>query len=219
MFCVIAICCRSLQADEKGIPITLYSRGVADGIVRTLTSGVPFPDATLQNNASIRLEDPDGSEVPIQIRTSAKWLSGSIRWVLIDTQQSLPKEKAVYCLEWGDGVARRAAAPDRVKVDHGGRSMYVDTGPLQFALSKDNMSIFSEIYVCGADGRMTTFLPAGTRSDLFLEDDKGTVYWGSLATDSDVTIEEHGPLRVLIKLEGWMQSEDGRKLGRRIVRV
>jgi len=216
---VVAICGCSLHAAEQTIPVTLHGRGASAGIDWPLTFGVPFPDGVLQGDATIRLVDAGGKEVPIQIRTTAKWLSGSTRWVLIDTQQPLPQEKASYRMEWGEGARRSAARPDRVEIIDGARSLNVDTGPLQFTLSKENLCIFSEIHVRGADGKMTSVLPTGTHSDLFLEDDNGAVYRGSLASEPEMKIEESGPLRVSIKLEGWMQAEDGRKLGRRIVRV
>jgi hypothetical protein len=209
----------SLHAAENAIPVVLHGRGATPGMNWPLTFGVPFPDGILQDNANIRLLDPDGKEVPIQIRTSARWLSGSIRWVLIDAQPPLPQEKAAYRVEWGAGVVRRAQPAARIAVSESDRSIEVNTGPLQFTLSKENLSVFSEIHVRGLDGQMSSVLPEGTHSDLILEDNKGTIFQGSLASEPEVKIEESGPLRVSIKLEGWMQSNDGRKLGRRIVRV
>ena len=215
----VANCSCNLHAAENAIPVVLHGRGATPGMDWPLTFGVPFPDETLQGHANIRLVDPDGKEVPIQVRTNGTWRSGSTRWVLIDAQPPLPQEKAAYRVEWGDDVVRRARPAAHIAVSESDRSIEVNTGPLQFTLSKENLSVFSEIHVRGLDGQMSSVLPAGTHSDLILEDEKGAVYQGSLASEPEVRIEESGPLRVSIKLEGWMQSEDGGKLGRRIVRV
>ena len=211
--------CQLARAAGGAIPVTLHARGGAQGIDWPLTFGVPFPDEALKDEAKVRLIGPDGAGVPIQVRTTGRWLSGSISWVLIDTQRPLPQGEASYRVEWGDGVVRGAARSDRVTIRDGDRAVTVDTGPLRFTLSKDNLNVFSEILVRGGDGEMRPVFPEGTQSDLFLEDHKGTAYLGSLATAPEVKIEEGGPRRVSVKLEGWMQSEDGRKLGRRIVRV
>ncbi len=207
------------HAAGNDIPVVLHGRGAIGGMDWPLTFGVPFPDGALQGHANIRLVDPAGKEVPIQIRTTGTWRSGSTRWVLIDALPPIPKEKAAYRVEWGPGVMRRAQPAARIAITETDRSIEVNTGPLQFTLSRTNMSIFSGIQLRAADGKLTSVWPAGKQSDLILEDDQGTIYRGSLASDPEVEIEENGPLRVSIKLEGWMQSEAGGKLGRRIVRV
>ena len=219
VFVAVAIDGCSLHASDNAIPVVLHGRGATGGLDWPLTFGVPFPDGALQGHANIRLLDPAGKEVPIQIRTTGTWRSGSTRWVLIDAQPPIPQEKAAYRVEWGPAVMRRAKPAARIAIMESDQSIEVDTGPLQFTLSKTNMSIFSGIQLRAADGKLTSVWPAGKQSDLILEDDEGTVYRGSLATNPDVKIEENGPLRVSIKLEGWMRSDTGHKLGRRIVRV
>ncbi len=213
---LLAICGSTTYGAS--IPVTLHSRGGTEGIEWPLTFGVPFPDKTLDNDAHVRLVGPDGSEVPIQVRTTGRWLGGSIRWVLIDAQAPLPRDRSAYRVEWGDGVVRNASAP-RVRITDGDQAITIDTGPLRFMLAKLDMRVFAGIHVRTDDGEMQSVFPDQTHSDLLLEDDEGTVYLGSLAKAPEMKIEERGPLRVSIKLEGWMQSADGHKLGRRIVRV
>jgi hypothetical protein len=207
------------RAASGVLPVTLHSRGGAQGTKWPLTFGVPFPDETLSDDAKVRLVGPGGAGIPIQVRTTGRWLNGATRWVLIDTQLRLPSDKATYQIQWGDGVVRSGTNSDRVTVSDSDRSVTVNTGPLQFTITKDNLSLFSAILVRDIDGQMKPVLPEGKHPDLVQEDGNGTVYRGSLASNPEVKIEESGPLRVSIKLEGWMQSEDGRQLGRRIVRV
>jgi len=188
--------CGAAQVSGETIPVTLHARGDAQGLGWPLTFGVPFPDKALSDDTKVRLVGPDGGEVPSQVRTTGRWLHGSISWVLIGTLRPLPQGEASYRVEWGDGVVRGAAGPDRATVRDRDRAVMVDTGPLRFTLSKDNLSMFSEILVRGANGEMRPVSPEGTQSDLFLEDDQGTVDLGSLATAPEVKIEERGPLRV-----------------------
>ena len=219
LFVLLGNFMRPVQGAAAGIPVTLHARGAPAGTDWPLTFGVPFPEGALEDDANVRLLGPHGDEVPIQVRTTGRWLSGSVRWVLIDAQTPLSNDKAGYRVEWGEGVTRKAALSDRVTITDNDRGITVSTGPLRFTLSKEDMSIFSEAFVRTHDGQMRPVFPTGAHSDLILEDDEGAVYQGSLAPAPDVKTEEAGPLRVSIKLEGWMQSADGRKLGRRIVRV
>ena len=45
--------------------------------------GVPFPSAILPDAAALRVVDDAGAPVPAQVDTTATWLAGSVRWVLL----------------------------------------------------------------------------------------------------------------------------------------
>ena len=196
------------------------------------TFGVPFPEGTLKSDANLKLTAPDGLEAPIQVRTTGRWLDGSIRWVLIDCivpltlvlrSEALLRRvvvaKGAYRLQWGEGVARAASPGMKVTARNDADTLRINTGLLAANLSKKDMSLFQS--VSGAKGRLRRqhFFPSGKGSDIFLEDQTGRIFRGSLAGKPEVVVEEPGPIRVSVKIEGWTQAEDGQKLGRHIVRI
>ena len=126
VFVAVAIDGCSLHASDNAIPVVLHGRGATGGLDWPLTFGVPFPDGALQGHANIRLLDPAGKEVPIQIRTTGTWRSGSTRWVLIDAQPPIPQEKAAYRVEWGPAVMRRAKPAARIAIMESDQSIEVE---------------------------------------------------------------------------------------------
>ena len=82
-----------------------------------VTSGVPFPRGTLSSDAHLRLLDAQDQEVPLQTEVLARWLDGSVKWVLLDFQAN-PSQASAYSLEYGREVTRRSfPSPLRVVDD------------------------------------------------------------------------------------------------------
>lgn len=76
--------------------------------------GVPFPRGALTSDQHLRVLDPDGNEVPVQVETLVRWYGGreDIRWALLQLQPMLRPGAGPYRLEFGTAVERRAVAPD-----------------------------------------------------------------------------------------------------------
>ncbi len=138
--------------------------------------GVPLPRGALRREESVRLLNAQAHPVPIQTEVLARWPDGSIQWLLVDfwaytaQARSAPVEKApwvqdVWHLEMGQ--TRRDATmdlptgePDRsalepgeestaraVRLDEEGRLLWVDTGPMLFAVDQQRLSPFQGVYV------------------------------------------------------------------------
>jgi len=228
---VIAIAPSTAGAAQTphGIGLTFHPRlparvqaQVEKGELKTawpLTFGVPFPEGALKSDANLRLLDPSGAEVPIQVRTTARWFDDSIRWVLIDCIAPLSAQHTRYRLQWGGGIARKARSAQRVTVQQDANTLTMDTGAVRAAFSKKQTNLFQSVSVRDKAGAWQPLFPPEARSEIWLEDGTGKVFRGSLDGSPEVVVEEPGPVRVSVKIEGWTRAEDGTRLGRHIVRV
>ena len=214
------------QENTREIGLTLHPRlpesvasalgDAKEPITWPFTFGVPLPKGTLKSDRDVGMLSPEGTETPIQVRTTARWRDGSVKWLLIDCQAPLSKEAVAYRLQCGGKVTRGRVPAAKIALEQDAASVTLNTGKLELVLSKKDMRIFQSVRLPGeGDG----VFPKGAHSDLWLEDQSGKVYRGSWADSPEVVVEESGPIRVAVKIEGWTQSEDGQKLGRHIVRI
>ena len=54
-----------------------------------ITAGVPVPRAALISTDHVRLTNPSGEEIPLQVGRAASWPGGSIKWMHLDFQVDL----------------------------------------------------------------------------------------------------------------------------------
>lgn len=205
-------------AADGEIPLVLHGRDAEPGMLWPFTFGVPFPEGAVRDAERIRLIDDSGEAIPIQVETTGRWFDDSIRWVLIDTQLPLPREQAYYWLEWGDRVMRGPQPNESIQIQESPERVRINTGPLELVFTKKNLSVFEQARLHTESGWLDLF-PGGAGSDLYLEDGEGNLFRGSWAEPPEVEIEEEGPLRAVVRIEGWLASEDGRRLGRHQIRV
>ena len=191
------------KVARKQVPLTLENGIPYPRCGWPVTSGIPFPKGELASTEQIRILNPDGAEIPSQAAPLTKWLDGSIKWALLDFQADVPKSStAIYTLEYGTDVQSaegNSGSQDRPQLDvvDNGDSVAVDTGALQFAIHRNQ-----------------SFSPL--RSKLTAID--GTVY-DSLGPPDKVEIEELGPMRTAIRVEGTHKNDAGESLFAYIVTI
>jgi len=174
-----------------------------DGIF-PVTSGVPFPRGVLSSDVHLRLLDARDQEVPLQTEVLARWLDGSVKWVLLDLQAN-PSQSGAYSLEYGRAVTRRNFASPLQVVDSE-EAITVSTGTLHFAIPKRGPGLLKSLSL--ADGRE---MLGGHSIGLELTGSDGTTYT-TLGPPDEVVEEEAGPLRATVRLSGHYRAADGREL-------
>ncbi|GAG46924.1 unnamed protein product, partial [marine sediment metagenome] len=93
-----------------------------------------------------------------------------------------------------------------------------DTGPLTFAVRRDRFDFLHELLI--QDGKTRRpILAADAQSGPYIVDGSGTVYRSRTATPDTVVLEERGPLRAVIRAEGWFVSDAGVPKCRYLVRL
>lgn len=212
-------------SEDEGASIRLHfdprDASAAEQRDWPVTFGVPFPKGLLHQTASLHLRDAEGGRFPLQSEVTARWPDGSLKWVLLDSRIPLAEGVRSYALGYN------AADPvpvfthhGKVEVEENGDTILLNTGVMKLALDRRTLRVFDAVHVREtAEDSWTGLFPEGKSGDLLLVDGEGVPYRGQWEDEPEVLIEEAGPLRATVKLEGWTRSADGQRLGRHIVRV
>jgi len=221
---------REVPAGE----VRLWTASAAQEPGPMVSGGVPFSRAALTDPRNVRLRDGNG-DVPLQTTPLAYWPDKSIKWLLL----TFPAEGgAVSGAQAGEGalsfeLSRRVGAPLAYGLDYGGAArpgepetrlqavatqdtVRIDTGPLQLELAAGSEWLTSAKLA----GREV--LPGGATSYVdFLRPDEpypcGTTH-AQGARDpgvfipQSVELEESGPLRAVVRLEGMTDSEEPQRM-------
>lgn len=182
-----------------------------DGVPRTtggfpLHLGVPFPRGVLTDSSKVRVVDGRGREIPAQFQTLGYWgahPASGIRWLGVDIQApQLPswwpdRRETPYFLEYGK---REAKATPRapLKVEQDAEGIHVQTGPLEFLVRAGGFNLLDNVRLNGVP-----VLDQKGGGGAYLLDQEGTLYRAANDRNAVLTIEESGPLRVVIRAEGW----------------
>jgi hypothetical protein len=161
-------------------------------------ASVPFPEGKLRDSGKLAILSPSGRPVLAQKRAASHWPDGTIRWLAVVFEaESGPGN---YTLGEGTGTD----APPILTEE--GRVVRVNTGALSLSISPA--------------GWIETPVTGPLCCDLLLTRHDGTVFRAALDGDSRaVTIEERGPVRCALRLEGVCRAEDGAKLFDYIIRL
>ncbi|MFW6156208.1 MAG: hypothetical protein ACOC7J_02720, partial [Armatimonadota bacterium] len=174
------------------VPLTVRNWHDVDAERWPVTSGVPFPEGHLAHTDDMRVMR-DGREVMAQLKPLGTWPDGSIKWALVTILADVPAgESAEYTIEYGRDVDNMlATARVRPIARDEGDHVSLDTGAAQFTVDEHGQLV-------GPNGPVVTEI---------VEAERGA--FSSALSDADVTIEEYGPIRAVVKTVGDLVSEDG----------
>lgn len=182
-----------------------------DGVPMTL--GVPFPRGALWDTRNLRLQDADGGEIPMQAKTTAKWSRfGSIKWILLDFVAAVDGGEQVFLLEYGPDINRESGA-DMMVAETGTFPPALDAGMLR--LGADGLA-FEGRPVLKPEALRGAFVTRAANVDYERRRTTKDSHW--MQPGSDWEIEEAGPLKTVLRSEGWYQVEDGSGFCKFVVR-
>jgi hypothetical protein len=161
------------------------------------TWGVPWKMGALKDARLLRLKTGEGNEIPVQSWPLAWWGDGSIKWTAhaISPSETLSLE---YFLEPGKPLSKAEGLNVKETID----GFLVDTGLMQCAVNKTGSTLIEGIFrkekMVAKNGKLVLrvqnapeLLPGVTIS---CEDFTSQI--------TSVRLEQAGPLRAVIKIEG-----------------
>ena len=157
-----------------------------------VTCGIPWPRGVLQDVARLALRDSRDRPIPLQARPLDRWSDGSVRWVLLDWHAEA--EMQPYRLTLGEGSHRPQTG---MTVEASGGTVTVETGAARFELGAGDVFPFRSVLVSGVpaiDAALTRFV---------VEDENGFLFLPKITA---IQIEEPGPVRALVRLQGELIS-------------
>ncbi|MDQ0632332.1 hypothetical protein QFZ40_000241 [Arthrobacter pascens] len=164
------------------------------------TWGMPFARGTVARPEALTVRDADGRPVASQTWPLATWPDGSLKWAGL-ALAATDSPSAEYRVAFDGGIQPEAGTAPRVDVTETEEAVTVGTGTLQMEIRRRGSSLFSTLSRNGVtvarDGRLVSLLQDG------LPDGAGTATREAFTGEvTDVVIEQRGPVRAVVRLEG-----------------
>ena len=224
VFALLTACC-GLTQGQLSVPLAVPEFSGIARVNEPVRSGVPLPrHAEIFSPSSLRLLRA-GVPVPARFTVLGRWGSGPddtnapIRWVLVDFNADVPAAGTnVWTLvEGGPGPALPA-----VGVTESTTNVVVTTGPARFEISKTRGSLLEAAWL---DLNGDSVFSAGEQI-LFPAADTGpfvvatnTEYRGANTAPLATSVEDNGPGRVVVRVEGFHRDTGTNALLRYVTRL
>lgn len=213
------------SAAAQDLPpfVQVTDHGAAERRNFPVTGAVPLPRGAIREGAlpPFMMKAEDGRVLPVQAKAAGRWLDGSVKWLVLDFQSSQAAGKtAKYVLS-----TRKEAGsvPPLARAVAG--TLHVDTGALRCRLDAKGCEISIR-----TEGAWRPVVRKGFRSRIAFRDRRTGKIRSYLLPVAGGRIEENGPLRAVIRVDGWHVAANGDRLspstvrlsftrGRRFVRV
>ena len=160
------------------------------------TWGTPWPQGVLPGNQSFGLTAADGSAVPVQSWPLAYWPDGTLKWSAHAVAAAGPAESYTLAV----GSPARPETP--VVVTDRQRYLDVDTGVIRARIRKSGRELISEIWrgevLIARRGVLVNL-----RQERIEEDEERAAPRERFSSDvRRVTVEQSGPVRAVVRIEG-----------------
>jgi len=179
-----------------------------------VTGGVPVPRGVLTDPDEVSVTSGEGLALPCQTRTLSVWPDGSIRWLLVDTQVDVPAHGTVR-LRVGLGERGEVpAVPEPVAIRVDGARAQISTGAAQLCLDADALVVPGALGLPGQAPLLGGPGPGG----IVVVDAAGRRY-STESARAQITVEETGPLRAVLRADVPHFDSRGEKLFSSVVRI
>ena len=181
-------------------PIIIDEVAGIDRIGEPVSVGIPFPNGLLFDTSELRLSDHEQGFTELQSQPLAKWIDGSLKWVLFDFQVSVPANTTRELILLQGHSPTKPTAGNCIATEQDEDYININTGAASFSLSTNLFNPFSRVVI----NRNNILDDAGSR--LFLTDENGDGYEPRI---NKMFIETKGKLRTTVRAEGDFTSSKG----------
>jgi YetA-like protein len=172
----------------------------AAGISSGVSWGVPWPQGAAPRETTFNLTDAAGKSLPVQTWPLAYWPDGSIKWSGLATAAPAGLSGDLTLAAGAPGVS------GSLKLTQNGKSIIVDTGTLQCVIPLSGQNLVDSLSVGGTEvaraGQLVCILQDGPATDN-VDAPKREKF---LSVVKQVTVEQSGPVRAVVKFEGFHQG-------------
>ncbi len=176
--------------------------------------GFPFAKGELRDLSALAVYSPQGDALPLQAKVLSRWPDGSVRWAHVLFLAGLERQKVdEWRLEWnGAGPAPSPAA--RVEAHENRGAVEVECGRLRVRIPVSGARLFDSVRLGGRE-----MMDPGRPAAFVITTPGGAVYSSAAGKPARVSIEEAGPLRAIVRIEGVHASSGGETLFDYVVRL
>lgn len=187
----------------------------------SIQSGIAFARGSVTSLNHLRLEDSSGKPAPAQFAGLARWPDGSYKSVLVSTNVDRPPSPTSYVLRSGPGISP-VVLDKPLAVVQSDEAITVTTGPIRFQVNKKRFTFFDQVWVDeNHDGHfdVSEAVLSHPGDIFFINAADKAEYRASNDAQARVSLEESGPLKVVIAARGRLQSDRGGALTDYVVRL
>jgi hypothetical protein len=184
-------------------PIRIHVQGPAGPppLGAPVETSVPFVQGKVRDAENWVVLSPAGKSVISQTRPSINWPDGSLRWLLVVFEAD--EGPGIYLLKKGEAIS----GTEMVRREDG--RLVIDSGEVQWRMASPGNGWIEQIAAPGPDGKMQAVVQGSGVADLVLTRHDGRQFRASLGGESrQLTIEERGPVRATVRVEGTCRSDD-----------
>jgi len=193
-------------ADPPQVVLLDWLGGAAPSTQQGVSWGVPWPKGALKPNQVFSLTSADGRQLPVQSWPLAYWPDGSLKWSGFAAVAG-PQAAGPFKLAPG----RAEAGATAVQLKEGSEALEIDTGRLQCRIPRQGAFLIESMTIGGRivarQGRLICVLQNGPDGDA----DSTPQREKYVSSVKKVTVEQSGPVRAVVKIEGVHKSEKGNR--------
>ena len=186
------------------IELTLTERNGIDRAAEPVTFGLPLPQGYIQSTDQLRLSIA-GQPVAAEIRPVDFWPDSSPRWIHLDFQTSLAAAGTLPL-----SLDRRAPPThdSRLTLGREEDALIISTGKIRLRVRSAHFNLFDQVWLADAVGNYSReLIPPHQRGLVALID--GVEYLSANDPDARLSVESHGPMRLVLRAEGRLQDSAG----------
>ncbi|MDH7604984.1 MAG: DUF6250 domain-containing protein [Melioribacter sp.] len=170
--------------------------------------GVPLPEGKFAPSTKFQLKNSQGHILPVQSWPLAFWPNGTLKWIGLSTVVESDKDSIFHL----DIVKKEISNYNKkIEVIENSEDIFVNTGVIQCVIPKQGNQIIRYIKLddnqISTGGKLVCILQNGPDAEIGLQPAK-ELFTGHI---EKVTIEQNGPIRAVIKVEGKHISESNRR--------
>ncbi len=172
----------------------------APGVSAGVSWGVPWPQGAVPREATFNLTDAAGKALPVQTWPLAYWPDGSLKWSGLATvaPAGLSGEFTI--------AAGPCSAAGILKLTQDAKAVVIDTGVLMAVIPLGGRNLVDSLSIGGTEiaraGQLVCLLQAGPATEN-TDTPKREEY---LSIVKQVTVEQSGPVRAVVRFEGYHQG-------------
>ncbi|MGK9477831.1 exo-rhamnogalacturonan lyase family protein [Melioribacter sp. OK-6-Me] len=167
--------------------------------------GVPFPEGKIDTSAKFILKDESGKTLPLQFWPLAYWPDGTLKWIGLSTVVT-PSVGSSLHLMLNEDITEELTK-QKVIVNENDNDIEINTGVIECRVPKSGTRLIKQILynnkLISSSGSLICLLQNGSSKE-YGEQPSIERFVGMI---EKVTIEQNGPVRAVIKIEGKHHSE------------
>ncbi|MEA3458019.1 MAG: hypothetical protein U9R21_05015, partial [Candidatus Thermoplasmatota archaeon] len=194
------------SATHIYIPIIVHEALIkndpgTDRINEPVTIGIPLAENSgITSINQLGLQNVSAGQFMVLDR----WQNGNIKWVLADFQTSLNAGETKENISLINGTGNFGG--DNLSTEDN-NYIYVNTNNAQFTIKKKNFNMFDKVVVDGVE-----LVSQGNNGGLYIQDENDVAFSSINDPNSEVIVEENGPVRTVIKTMGSFTDNNSNEL-------